>query len=136
MKVGHRHQQGVTLVEILVASVIGALLAGGTMMAFVMSRKVTTNAAGTVEAAELAQQTLERFRNQIACDLPWFNGANCASGAALPTSWTTDTIPASSSLPVQGGTRQYKVSPADCDGDGTPGDCFRVDSKVTWSPPQ
>ena len=129
-------ERGVTLVEILVASIVGVLLAGGTMMAFVMSKKVSANAAGRVEAADLAQQTLERFRNRVACDDAWFNPSTCVSGPGLPAGWTSDVLPVSSSLLVQGGTRQYRVTPKDCDGDGATGDCFQVESRVTWSPPQ
>ena len=129
-------ERGVTLLEILVASIVGVLLAGGTMMAFVMSKKVSANAAGRVEAADLAQQTLERFRNRIACDDAWFTASTCAPGPGLPTGWTSDVLPVGSSLLAQGGARQYRVTPRDCDGDGATGDCFQVENRITWSPPQ
>jgi len=133
---GVNSQRGVTLIEILVASLIGALLAGGTMMAFVMARKLGQGSARTAEATPFAQQTIERFRNMIACDGAWFNSSNCSSGPSLPTNWTSDPLPTGSPLLALGGTRQYKVTPKDCDGDGTSGDCFEVQTQLQWTPPQ
>lgn len=143
-KAGTTMQHGVTLVEVLIAAMVGVVIAGGTMLAFVTAKKVSTGAAGAVEAADFAQQTIERFRNKIACDDPsWFDAATCRSGAGLPTAWTKDPAGAGTGLPDspgllsmigQGGDRQYKVTPVDCDGDGTIGDCFQVDTKVAWSP--
>jgi len=125
-------------VEVLIAALIGVMIAGGTLLAFTTAKKTSVGAAGVVESADFAQQTIERFRNKIACDDPdWFNAATCAP--VVPPGWTTDNFPASPgplSMIGQGGSRQYRVTPFDCDGDGTPGDCFQVDTKVAWSPRQ
>ena len=137
-------RRGVTLLEVLIASSIGVVIAGGVMLALTTSKKVSMRAAGVVEAAGFAQQTIERFRNKIACDDPnWFTAATCQAGAGLPTIWTNDPAdsagdglpnsPGPLSMIGQGGRRQYRVTSLDCDGDGMSGDCFQVDTKVTWS---
>jgi len=121
--------EGLTLIEIIVATVIGALVAGGTLMAFATSAKFATQVApNRAEAAALAQQTLDRFRNFVAEGDPWL----------APTPWTDDAIPTGPlpSIANFGPSRQYKVDPLDCDGDGTPGDCYQVQVKVQWTPPE
>ena len=131
-----RNDRGFNLVEIIAAAVIGALLAGGTMTAFVMTMKTSQAASAKSEATQLAQQTLERFRNEIACDSGWFNPANCQPGT-LP-SGTSDPLPGTSVLSKldASASRKYTVEPADCDEVGGPGDCFKVVTTVNWTPPQ
>jgi len=136
-------RHGVTLMEIVAAALIGALIAGGALMAFVMAAKVSRSSSDTIEAASFAQQTLERFRNNIACDGTWFDSTTCTSGGGLPTALTFDPDdPASNGLPAGApllkfsGTRRYQVTEADCDGVGGVGDCFKVMVKVQWTPPQ
>jgi len=81
-------------------------------------------------ASVQAQQTIERNRNRVACD-DWFNGANCT--ATAPANADTMTT---GRLPALAGTRNYTVTPADCDGDGTVGDCLQMQVTVNWTPPQ
>ena len=135
------HHRGFSLIEIIAASVIGALVAGGTMTAFVMTVRFSQKAGSHTEAAQLAQQTLEKFRDRVACrkagqtqNDAWYDETNCAADA--PAGSTGDPIPGSSVLSRFGGARTYKVEPADCDGDGSAGDCVKVVTKVTWTPPQ
>jgi hypothetical protein len=120
--------EGMTLFEIIVASVIGALVAGGTLMAFVTASRLSK--IPTAPGPPLAQQTIERFRNNIACDDPWFDPGTCQAKVgplpAMPLAWTDD-------LPVPPGlTRQYKVQQSNCDGVGPTDDCLQVSVKVTW----
>lgn len=132
-----RNERGFNLVEIIAAAIIGALLAGGTMTAFVMTMKTSQAASAKSEATQLAQQTLERFRNEIACNNPaWFNPADCQPGT-LPSN-AADPLPGTSVLSKldAGASRSYTVTEWDCDEDGTDGDCFKVVTKVTWTPPQ
>jgi len=124
--------QGFNLVEIIAASVIGALLAGGAMTAFVMSVKTSQQASGKTEAVQLAQQTIEKFRNQIACNSSWFKPTDCEPGT-LPSN-EGDPLPPTSVLPMFGGSRNYTVTEEDCDGVGGPGDCLKVTTTVTWAP--
>lgn len=138
--------RGLTLVEIMIAALVGVVVAGGTMLAFTTAKKVSVGSSGTVEAADLAQQTIERFRNRIACDDPWFAAANCGIDPTALTDWTVDpdagnianglpASPGSLSVIGQGGMRQYRVVAADCD--GAPGDeCLKVETKVNWQPRQ
>jgi prepilin-type N-terminal cleavage/methylation domain-containing protein len=130
---GHR---GVSLIEVVIASVIAALVAGGTMMAFVMAAGISQqDTMDSTEAVFYAEHTLERLRNHIACDDGWF-GAGCTS--SVPPGWTSDPLPTppagvESPLVTAGGTRDYEVVPADCDGVGGAGDCFRVTTRVQWT---
>ena len=110
-----------TLIEILMALVVLAVLAGGTLMAFVTAIRIS-RASGTGQATIfLAQQTAERFRNKIACNQgepasdTWYDGT-AACDAAPPVGPQID--------PVTGAT--YEVTPVDCDGVGGPGDCLQV----------
>jgi hypothetical protein len=129
-------RRGLTLVEIVVAAIMGALIAGGTMMAFVMAAGMAkSDGADTVEAVFYTEQTLERFRNHIACDDAWFDPVQCTSAGV---GWTADALPAQepgaeSPLLASNATRDYEVVPWDCDGNGTPGDCYRVTARVQWS---
>ena len=134
-------QRGISLMEVLVAAVIGTLMAGGTLLAFLLATKHTRSSLETVDAAALAAQTLEKFRNKIACDEgtaagtdPWFDAA-CQGQAIGPTG---DAVPADH--PILGvdpsATRTYTVTPADCDGVGGADDCFKVEVKVHWNKPQ
>ncbi len=123
-------QRGTSLVEVLVGSLIGAVLVAGLMAAFLTALRITAVGQGNTEAAAFAQQTLERFRNMIACDLGWFD-ATCAPGA-LPSNVSD---PLSPGALYGSGTRTYTVTSADCDGIGGPGDCFKVVVKVSWTQP-
>jgi Tfp pilus assembly protein PilV len=124
---------GFTLIEILAAAIIGILIAAGTLMAFVTAAQLSSQVAPyKVEASHLAQQTLERFRNRIACDDDWFDAVTCNGS---PQSGP-HTIPASSSitnLPLA--VRTYNFAPgADVDGDGT-FDYYTMQVTVCWNDP-
>ena len=133
----HSRAGGFTFAEILIAVVITALIAGGTMMAFVaaarMMRAGESPAVG--EAADDAEETEEKFRNRIACDDDWFDLATCRP-TNLPVGWTDDPLPASSppsnSILNASPTRRYCITPADCDGDGTDGDCLTMKVEICW----
>ena len=120
-----------TLVEVVVAAVIGALVAGGTLMAFVTAQQLTQIAATQVESTYDAQQTIDRYRTRIACRQvsemsdAWLN-EECN---AMTPFTKTDTLPPESSGSVTG--REYKVEPVDLDSDGKV-DYFKVVTKVTW----
>ncbi len=133
------------MVEVLVAAVIGSLLAGGTLMAFVLASKISKESLQQAEALSYAVETIERFRNRVACDDVWFDdaGVDCNfSGvdANLPVAMTTDalpgpTVPRTSALIGRGmsETRQYQVQTNDCDGVGG-ADCYTVNVVVNWTP--
>lgn len=131
-------QRGITLLEILVAAVIAAVVVGGTMTAFLTATKVSKVSAEEAESASYAQQTIERFRNLVACrqqgesaSNTWFNAA-CQP--ELPAGEQADTLPGG--IALQDASRTYQATAVDCDGDGTAGDCLQVTSKVHWSVPQ
>lgn len=130
-----RAAPGFTLVEVLVASVIASVIAGGTMMAFVTAARInrTQSNPDMAEASGYAQQTVERFRNLVANDAIWAGWiALNADGA-----WHDDTLPGgggTESIQQPAGTgakRCYRVTPEDADGDGTT-DSYAVSAKVCW----
>lgn len=72
--ISRRANRGFTLAEVLIAAVIAAVIAGGTMMAFIVANnmmRTRTNPAHA-EAAAYGQQTAENFRNMISCGSTWF----------------------------------------------------------------
>ncbi len=132
-----RSQRGMTLIELLAAAFIGALIAAGSMIAFVTALNISRQAGTGLEAAHAAQQSMERYRNRIACDDRWFDDTStptleCAPQAgappAMPGTWTAD-----GAVPPGMTSRDYRVTPADCDGVGGVGDCFQMQVKVGWS---
>ena len=134
-------QRGASLIEILVGVVVASVLVAGMMSAYLTAVRISARGGGNTEAVVLTQQTLERLRNQVACDGGWFGGANC--GATLPPANSFDLGPGSGAngLPAgaltgRGVSRTYTVTSADCDGVGGAGDCFKVVAKVSWTPPQ
>ena len=127
-----RDKRGMSLIEVLVAAAIASVLVGGLMAAFLTAMRISVRGGSNTEAAGLVQQTLERFRNRVACDPgSWFGGANC--GATPPPANTPDPLVGGA---LFGGTRVYTVTPEDCDGvPGGPSNCLKVVAKVSWTPP-
>lgn len=112
------------------ASLIGGVLAGGTMIAFLRASRLAQGSSNTVEATSLAQQTVERFRNKVAClqtgeaaSDTWFD-ASCAP--AVPSGPQDDELPEGA---LGGrGTRTYEVISGP--------DFITVKTKVEWEEPQ
>ena len=141
---------GFSLAELLVASVIGSLVAGGTLAALVTAARImrARSNPAAVEADLLAEQTIERSRNMIACAPPWFDPSTCApvAGAGgMPTTWRSDPLldaqgqpysvsAAPNSVLAGDATRMFCVIPTDCDGvEGLgPGDCYAIHVRVCW----
>jgi prepilin-type N-terminal cleavage/methylation domain-containing protein len=138
-----RSAKAFTLVEVLAASLIAAVVAGGTLMAFVTAARIVRRGS-TIEHGEaslLASDLLEKIRNRVATsdyDL-WFSSH---ASVTAPSSWSEWISDADSQLPAGGGARsilnargaerKYLVRPEDCDGDGLMGDCYAVTVKVCW----
>jgi len=128
-----RAAAGFTLVEVLVASVIASVVAGGTMMAFVTAARINSTQSNPemTEASGYAQQTVERFRNLVANDATWsaWLVAN-ADGV-----WHNDALPPPSGLPTdesileKGAKRCYRVTQETV---VVPGDAYAVSAKVCW----
>ena len=132
-----RHAQGFTLAEVLVGSLIASIVAGGTMMALVTAARIANQSSSPegAEANAYARETLEKFRNMIACDSPWFDPTTCAATAAMPTTWQEDPLPPAGSggtlsILGPGAKRCYQVKSENCA--GAPGDCYVIQVQVCW----
>ena len=138
---------GLTLIELLVASMVVALLAGAMLIAFLTAAKISSQSNQNTEAAYLAQQTVERFRNQVACDNTadvsgaqgdptkrhWFDAGTCKSAANFSNTADPDPDP----------NHTYTVEAQDCDNEDHDdnlatgvADCFKVTATVYWDPPR
>lgn len=139
-----------TLIELVAAAVIGAVVAGGTLMAFVTAIRIHSR-TGATDVAFLLQQTLEKYRNHIACDDDlWFKTTTCEMNITPckpkpgeltecvcepdpddPTKqkcFTEDKLPDDANL--TGMIRNWMAEPEDCDGDGNKGDCLRLTARI------
>lgn len=121
--------------ELMVASLITSVAVGGTFMAIVtasrLSRAQSTSQIG--EAMGFAQESVELPRNHVATDDTWF-----ADQAGV---WQDDPLPGAATgtesinQPAAGNpaARRYCVIPDDCDGDGSTGDCYRMEVRLCWT---
>ena len=131
-------RRGLTLLEVIIASLVASIVAGGTLMAFVTAAKMTTSQdlMTNAEASALAREAVEQFRNRVTADeadVTWWQNQ-----AALTANdgWVAEPLPATggseSKLNI-GAKRCYRVRAADCDGVGGAGDCYAVQSRVCWN---
>ena len=129
-------REGFTLIEVMAASAIAAVVASGTMAAFVAAARMSRvqNSPTFAEASDYAEQTLERFRNRVATDdTTVFRNPPVAG-------WQSDPLPPSATtseslLWKTPTSRKYRITAEDCDGDGTAGDCYAVTVRVCWDDP-
>ena len=136
---------GFTLVELLASSLITATVAGGTLMAFVTAARMQLgqeNPASAMESSDLSQEVLDGLRNRVAADdtffqtaagTGWINAATSPAPSQFPNpppaSAGTNSIVNVAPGPLK---RCYRVTAEDCDGDGTAGDCYAVNTQVCW----
>ncbi|MBI2104202.1 MAG: prepilin-type N-terminal cleavage/methylation domain-containing protein [Candidatus Omnitrophica bacterium] len=130
-------ERGMTLVEVLIASVITAVSVAGTATAFVAAARMTRAQSnpGTAEAAMYARETAERFRDRVACQGPWFDPATCQP-TGLPGGWVRHDLPSSAgteSIINSGARRCYRVTPRDCGDLGVVSDCLAIEVRVCWN---
>ncbi len=123
-------RNGMTLVELIAAAVIGSAIAGGTLMAFTTAVRLSQRSSNNVQVAQYAQETLEKFRNHVACDdRQWYDATTCQP--LSPSG--VDALP--SSHPSYVTARTYQVTPKDLDGNGV-NESSEVQVTVNWTPPQ
>ncbi|MBI4597265.1 MAG: prepilin-type N-terminal cleavage/methylation domain-containing protein [Candidatus Omnitrophica bacterium] len=128
--------KGFTLMEVMIGAILFAVVAAGAMMAIMSTARMSKNENNTryAEASALAQQTIERLRNHIACDDPaWFD-ANCN---LIAQGWQADNIAdARGSKGLAGPLRCYRVrqlgAGVDCPGGG----CIAIDVQICWNTAQ
>lgn len=124
-----RLRAGVTLMEVLAASVILPVAVFGTATALLTAARINkqVNEGATVEVTGYAQQFLEEVRNHVADDDTWFENQ-----ALLGWQPWTFTGSGTVSIELENPDRMYCVARKDCDGDGTDGDCYAVSVKICW----
>lgn len=122
-------RSGMTLVEVVAAAAITSMVAGGALLALTTAVRLSQRSTSGVQVGHLLQETVEKFRNRVACDDAWFHPDTCAPlGQA-----EADRLP--SGLPTSITGRTYTVTPVDLDEDGVD-DASRVEVTVTWTPPE
>jgi prepilin-type N-terminal cleavage/methylation domain-containing protein len=130
-----RADSGFSLVEVLVASVLAAVVAAGTMASFVTSARITRwhNATTMSEAGGHSLELLEQFRNVVGADATgdFFKDNAGAGWLPIPIGTIKGTTSALS-VTHQAATREYKVTAIDCDGVGGTGDCYALSVKTDW----
>lgn len=120
-----RNAGGFTFVELMMASLVSAIVGGGTLMAFVTAARIARAQASpaVAEANALAAQTIEWYRNRVAADDNFLL-------TQLFTGWVSDPLPGSTDTESiqQGGAaeRCYRVTSA-CGGS-----CYQMEVKVCW----
>ena len=87
--------RGLTLVEVVIASLIASIVAGGTLMAFVTSARMTAsqNPVANAEASALAQEMVEQFRNRVTADTVDVLWWQAQAGLTANDGWVADTLP-------------------------------------------
>ena len=102
-------RRGLSLVEIVAALVISGVVTVGTLTALTTAVRVMNSVGVQVdpEADGLAQQTLERYRNRIACDDPWFEGGVTPCVLLSNPTSGTDALPS----PTTATSRTYAMTP-------------------------
>ncbi len=123
-------ERGTTLLELVVAAILIAFVAGGAMLAFIMAAQFSQRSPNKVEAIQYTQETIERMRNQVACDNGWFNPTTCA---AVVNIGTPTPVPDPVQPPNAKFTRTYTViAMPQCGGTAGLPDCIQVTAKVSW----
>lgn len=124
-----------TFAELLVASVIAAAVAGGTLSAMVTAARISLVKASPQigEGTAYAQQSLEPPRNHVAVDDPWL--LLPANGGVGDGTWQDVPLPPPSSsesiLQPPGAERRRCIMPVDADGDGQT-DYYQAQVRVCW----
>ena len=137
-------QRGFTFIEVIAASVLTTLLAGGALMVVAVAAQVSRKSLNEVDATTYVQQTLERFRNKMTCRLPtepplgfpdfWFDDA-CNPVPIPPNS--PDPLDADAIIMrYPNASRTFTVTGgADWDRDGKP-DWYEIRVNVHWDQPE
>ena len=144
---------GFTLLEVLIASLVIAIVVVGTMSAFIVASRIlgTQNSSVYAEASACAQQKLEKFRNHVAAAVAGASDTFLEDHA--PLGWQIDgsddlsdcgssnnssiSIRDTTSPPV----RKFCVKRGDCNGNGILAgvgsppevDCYALLTKVCWN---
>jgi Tfp pilus assembly protein PilW len=80
-----RPSKGLSLMEIIVATLIFALVIAGLINLFIAAKRLTLHARSRIQASEVGKQFLDPLQMQVREDL-W--GANClGTGVCAPGAW-------------------------------------------------
>ncbi len=113
-------RRGVTLTEVVMASVTGALLAAGTLTSFVLAVRVRQRSTLGFEALGPALATIERERNRV----------NCLNAMFVPPCTPIGVPPGTPGI----GATTYRITPIDA-GPPVGHDYFEVEVRTTYDVP-
>jgi len=139
-------QRGFTLVEVLAASLIASVVAGGTLMAFATAARISHQQSSTAaaEATGYAQRFLEGIRNKVQQDpdpvtgKTWLEAnADLSLSNVLSNGWIdapiTDPAGGTDSIRQNNGAKRcYRVRKEVSCHNTTGPDCYAVNVAVCW----
>lgn len=125
------NKTGLSLVEVIIASLILAGTVGALLFVFSTEKGVAARAGRRIQAMDFARQTLEELKNEVDANT-WPN-----SGALKSAVGVAATLPTSELKDKFSGTRSYTVTDIDADGeDGYEDDEYKqVTVTVSWTEP-
>jgi prepilin-type N-terminal cleavage/methylation domain-containing protein len=133
-----RNERGYTMLEILFSTVIISVVMGGILSARLTAGQIQRSQRNVsfAEASGYAQQTAERFHNDMACDNAALFDANCDVDAPALPGWTADPMPGGGSESImtidpaaRRCWRMLEAPPGTCGA----AECIQVEVKVCWN---
>ncbi len=126
------NKHGFTLVEVVISALILTFAVGGLLFVFSTEKGVVSRTGRKTQAMDFARQTLEGLKNDVNA-LTWPNAGN------LGTVGTDITVglPSSELRDKFGGTRHYRVTNINADGDAAYEDdeYKQVTVTIDWTEP-
>ena len=113
-------QAGVSLIEVLVATLLTATVAAGILALFVSGRELAGVLDNRTQAINYVQETLESLKNAVSTDITRSSSLNAGI------------FDVSSGMLLPGGSRVYTVTDIDLDGDLVT-DAKKVTVAITWT---
>ena len=104
------NRKGVTLVEIIIATLVLALMATGFFSVFLSGRAFVQRSKRRVLAVEIARQEVEKMRHLVKADT-WYlgNATDPLNPTGIWTAWNT--TPTGNSVTFPGYSVRYRIDP-------------------------
>ena len=121
-------QKGLTLLEIVIATVIFALIMTGLVNLFIAAKRLTLHARSRMQATELGKFFLDPLQRDVRQDT-WETVNNCLNSDGSNCDTTAQTLNNIDFTP------QYQIDPVN-DPAGNPTSLRRVVVTLTWDEPE